>query len=103
MDKYGRDQFVIRYMDETEIYWNDTKRGQPELVSCVICLGLIVDAIPGHVPALLAGSDKNPVPLCHLTGGVALDIINFSADTSDRNRVNFQKGAITHRLLKTVV
>ncbi|CAD7701705.1 unnamed protein product [Ostreobium quekettii] len=31
-DKYGRDQFVIRFMDDTEIYWNDGKTQQPDMV-----------------------------------------------------------------------
>ena len=30
LDKRGRDQFVIRYGDETEIYWNDAARSQAE-------------------------------------------------------------------------
>ena len=28
LDKRGRDQFVIRYRDQTEIYWNDAARSQ---------------------------------------------------------------------------
>lgn len=28
MDKRGRDQFVIRHQEETEIYWNDGKKMQ---------------------------------------------------------------------------
>ena len=28
LDKRGRDQFVIRYGDETEIFWNDAARSQ---------------------------------------------------------------------------
>ena len=27
-DKRGRDQFVIRYGDETEVFWNDAARTQ---------------------------------------------------------------------------
>jgi hypothetical protein len=30
MDKRGRDQFVVRYGDETEVYWNDAQRAQAE-------------------------------------------------------------------------
>eukprot|EP00898_Chlorokybus_atmophyticus_P002542 jgi/Chlat1/3289/Chrsp22S03537 len=32
LDERGRDQFAIRYADETEIYWNDPKKGQPDPV-----------------------------------------------------------------------
>ena len=31
-DKRGRDQFVIRHTDETEVFWNDAARGTPEEV-----------------------------------------------------------------------
>jgi len=27
MDRHGRDQFAIRYQDQTEIFWNDARRG----------------------------------------------------------------------------
>ena len=30
LDERGRDQFVIRYGDETEVYWNDAHQGRPE-------------------------------------------------------------------------
>ncbi|GBG62798.1 hypothetical protein CBR_g32387 [Chara braunii] len=32
MDKRGRDQFVIRFNDHTEVYWNDPRQGKPEPV-----------------------------------------------------------------------
>ena len=32
LDERGRDQFVIRYADETEVYWNDAHVGRPEEV-----------------------------------------------------------------------
>jgi hypothetical protein len=32
MDDRGRDQFVIRYADETEIYWNDGAHKRAEEV-----------------------------------------------------------------------
>lgn len=32
VDRRGRDQFVIRYLEETEIYWNDAQRNLPESV-----------------------------------------------------------------------
>ncbi|BDA47339.1 Eukaryotic translation initiation factor 3 subunit B [Coccomyxa sp. Obi] len=32
MDRRGRDQFVIRYGDETEVHWNDAQRAQAEEV-----------------------------------------------------------------------
>jgi translation initiation factor 3 subunit B len=31
-DKRGRDQFVVRHADETEVAWNDAARAQPEEV-----------------------------------------------------------------------
>ncbi len=31
-DKRGRDQFVIRYGDETEVFWNDAARTQAGLL-----------------------------------------------------------------------
>ena len=31
-DKRGRDQFVVRFGDETEVYWNDPARQQPDPV-----------------------------------------------------------------------
>eukprot|EP00951_Prasinocladus_malaysianus_P031992 scaffold309295_cov24-Prasinocladus_malaysianus.AAC.1 len=30
MDKQGRDQFAVRYQDQTEICWNDARRGLAE-------------------------------------------------------------------------
>ena len=33
MDRRGRDQFAIRYGDETEIYWNDHQKALAEEVS----------------------------------------------------------------------
>mmetsp|Transcript_39693 Transcript_39693/g.112613 ORF Transcript_39693/g.112613 Transcript_39693/m.112613 type:complete len:705 (-) Transcript_39693:127-2241(-) len=32
MDKQGRDQFAVRYQDQTEVCWNDARRGNPEEV-----------------------------------------------------------------------
>ena len=32
VDKLGRDQFVIRSGDQTEVFWNDGKRGRADLV-----------------------------------------------------------------------
>ncbi|KAK9824494.1 hypothetical protein WJX72_010811 [[Myrmecia] bisecta] len=32
MDRRGRDQFVVRYGDETEVHWHDAARRQPEEV-----------------------------------------------------------------------
>lgn len=32
MDRRGRDQFVIRYGDETEVCWNDHQKQQAEQV-----------------------------------------------------------------------
>lgn len=32
MDRRGRDQFVVRYGDETEVHWNDAQRAQAEEV-----------------------------------------------------------------------
>ena len=32
LDKLGRDQFVIRSGDMTEVFWNDGKRGRSDLV-----------------------------------------------------------------------
>eukprot|EP00873_Tetraselmis_striata_P009974 jgi/Tetstr1/430238/TSEL_020066.t1 len=32
MDKQGRDQFAIRYQDQTEVAWNDARRAAPEEV-----------------------------------------------------------------------
>lgn len=32
MDEAGRDQFVVRFGNETEVYWNDARLGKPELV-----------------------------------------------------------------------
>lgn len=34
MDRRGRDQFVIRYGDETEVCWNDHQKQQAEQVRC---------------------------------------------------------------------
>lgn len=34
MDRRGRDQFVIRYGDETEVCWNDHQKQQAEQVCC---------------------------------------------------------------------
>lgn len=34
-DKRGRDQFVIRYGDETEVFWNDAARTQARLPNTV--------------------------------------------------------------------
>lgn len=34
MDRRGRDQFVIRYGDETEVCWNDHQKQQAEQVHC---------------------------------------------------------------------
>lgn len=34
LDKLGRDQFVLRSGDMTEVFWNDGKRGRSDLVSC---------------------------------------------------------------------
>lgn len=31
-DERARDQFVIRYAAETEVYWNDARLGKPDLV-----------------------------------------------------------------------
>jgi hypothetical protein len=31
-DERARDQFVIRYASETEVYWNDARLGKPDLV-----------------------------------------------------------------------
>ena len=43
LDKRGRDQFVVRYGDETEVYWNDPQRNQAEEVRTpykhALCLG----------------------------------------------------------------
>lgn len=33
MDRRGRDQFVIRYGDETEVSWNDHQKALAEQVS----------------------------------------------------------------------
>ena len=33
MDRRGRDQFVIRYGDETEVCWNDHQKQQAEQVA----------------------------------------------------------------------
>ena len=33
LDKLGRDQFVLRSGDMTEVFWNDGKRGRSDLVS----------------------------------------------------------------------
>ena len=35
MDRRGRDQFVIRYGDETEVCWNDHQKQQAEQVCAV--------------------------------------------------------------------
>ena len=35
MDRRGRDQFVIRYGDETEVSWNDHQKALAEQVSCL--------------------------------------------------------------------
>jgi hypothetical protein len=35
MDARGRDQFVIRYQDATEICWNDAQRTQVGMLSCL--------------------------------------------------------------------
>ena len=35
MDRRGRDQFVIRYGDETEVCWNDHQKQQAEQVRCL--------------------------------------------------------------------
>lgn len=32
MDRRGRDQFVVRYGDETEVCWNDHQKQQAEQV-----------------------------------------------------------------------
>ena len=32
MDQRGRDQFMIRYLDDTEIFYNDAQRSLPESV-----------------------------------------------------------------------
>eukprot|EP00271_Cylindrocystis_brebissonii_P008842 TRINITY_DN23358_c0_g1_i1.p1 TRINITY_DN23358_c0_g1~~TRINITY_DN23358_c0_g1_i1.p1 ORF type:complete len:867 (-),score=244.90 TRINITY_DN23358_c0_g1_i1:372-2972(-) len=32
MDERGRDQFVIRFASETEVYWNDARQGKPDPV-----------------------------------------------------------------------
>lgn len=32
LDKSGRDQFVIRYGDETAVFWNDSRRARGEEV-----------------------------------------------------------------------
>lgn len=32
LDKTARDQFIVRYLSRTEIYWNDAKRGGPDIV-----------------------------------------------------------------------
>ena len=34
MDRRGRDQFVIRYGDETEVCWNDHQKQLAEQVCC---------------------------------------------------------------------
>lgn len=31
-DERGRDQFVVRFGSETEVYWNDARQGKPDLV-----------------------------------------------------------------------
>ena len=36
MDRRGRDQFVIRYADETEICWNDHQKQLAEQVVILI-------------------------------------------------------------------
>lgn len=42
MDRRGRDQFVIRYGDETEVCWNDHQKQQAEQVSChMSCVRLL--------------------------------------------------------------
>lgn len=32
MDRRGRDQFMIRYLDDTEVFYNDAQRSLPESV-----------------------------------------------------------------------
>lgn len=36
MDRRGRDQFVIRYGDETEVSWNDHQKALAEQVSTAL-------------------------------------------------------------------
>jgi hypothetical protein len=45
LDKLGRDQFVIRCGDMTEVYWNDGKRGRSDLVSCMVVMAV---KLKGH-------------------------------------------------------
>lgn len=32
VDRRGRDQFLLRYLDDTEVFWNDAQRTLPESV-----------------------------------------------------------------------
>lgn len=56
MDRRGRDQFVIRYGDETEVCWNDHQKALAEQVSCLDSVVLrFVYAMPCHaMPTVFA-------------------------------------------------
>lgn len=45
MDRRGRDQFVIRYGDETEVCWNDHQKQQAEQVSCHMSWVLLLEGL----------------------------------------------------------
>ena len=42
LDKRGRDQFVIRYRDQTEIYWNDAARSQVRVLGLTAILARVL-------------------------------------------------------------
>ena len=58
MDRRGRDQFAIRYGDETEIYWNDHQKALAEEVSTPSA----ISAAESQMPVSPARS-LHPVPV----------------------------------------
>jgi len=63
LDKLGRDQFVIRSGDMTEVFWNDGKRGRSDLVrACPL----------SHVN----GRTQTGYPLCYPFIGLSASVLD---------------------------
>lgn len=69
MDRRGRDQFAIRYGDETEIYWNDHQKALAEEVSppsatntdTLVSQRVLLSLITSKIFASCADSDASGV------------------------------------------
>ena len=76
MDRRGRDQFAIRYGDETEIYWNDHQKALAEEVSPPSATS--TDTVLSHMSCSAFGISRTLHPVLTLKPVLSLQVYKRS-------------------------